>query len=88
MYTCVVAFDHWPPATVVATCEVSNSTGSPLGERRLREIAPYAGEAKMLWEEGATVEQIDKAASTFGASERRGHVSVVVLPSNLQETSN
>jgi len=31
-----------------------------------RMIAPYAGEAKMLWEEGATVEQIDKAASKFG----------------------
>eukprot|EP00438_Fugacium_kawagutii_P028994 Skav221412 [mRNA] locus=scaffold355:57283:64776:+ [translate_table: standard] len=30
------------------------------------KIAPYAGEAKMLWEEGATVEQIDKAATTFG----------------------
>mmetsp|Transcript_39286 Transcript_39286/g.80338 ORF Transcript_39286/g.80338 Transcript_39286/m.80338 type:complete len:751 (+) Transcript_39286:60-2312(+) len=31
-----------------------------------RMIAPYAGEAKMLWEEGGTVEQIDKAATAFG----------------------
>lgn len=31
-----------------------------------RMIAPYAGEAKMVLEEGATVEQIDKAATTFG----------------------
>eukprot|EP00435_Cladocopium_sp_Y103_P045817 s41_g13.t1 len=31
-----------------------------------RMIAPYAGEAKMVLEEGATVEQIDKAATAFG----------------------
>ncbi|CAJ1397962.1 unnamed protein product [Effrenium voratum] len=31
-----------------------------------RMLAPYAGEAKMLVEEGATIEQIDKAAQTFG----------------------
>lgn len=31
-----------------------------------RMLAPYAGEAKMVAEEGATVEQIDKAATTFG----------------------
>merc|ERR1740138_1019462 len=29
-------------------------------------IAPYAGEAKMLFEEGATVEQIEKAVLEFG----------------------
>jgi 3-hydroxyacyl-CoA dehydrogenase len=31
-----------------------------------RMIAPYAGEAKMLFEEGATIEQIDKAVLKFG----------------------
>eukprot|EP00490_Sorites_sp_Unknown_P012064 CAMPEP_0114695530 /NCGR_PEP_ID=MMETSP0191-20121206/71454_1 /TAXON_ID=126664 /ORGANISM="Sorites sp." /LENGTH=750 /DNA_ID=CAMNT_0001991873 /DNA_START=60 /DNA_END=2310 /DNA_ORIENTATION=+ len=31
-----------------------------------RMLAPYAGEAKMVAEEGATIEQIDKAATTFG----------------------
>eukprot|EP00913_Durusdinium_trenchii_P007949 g7455.t1 len=31
-----------------------------------RMIAPYAGEAKMVLEEGATIEQIDKAAVAFG----------------------
>jgi 3-hydroxyacyl-CoA dehydrogenase len=31
-----------------------------------RMLAPYAGEAKMLWEEGATIEQIDAAAQKFG----------------------
>jgi 3-hydroxyacyl-CoA dehydrogenase len=31
-----------------------------------RMIAPYAGEAKMLFEEGATIEQIDKAVTEFG----------------------
>jgi 3-hydroxyacyl-CoA dehydrogenase len=31
-----------------------------------RMIAPYAGEAKMLFEEGATIEQIDKAVVKFG----------------------
>eukprot|EP00931_Biecheleriopsis_adriatica_P055077 TRINITY_DN3248_c0_g1_i1.p1 TRINITY_DN3248_c0_g1~~TRINITY_DN3248_c0_g1_i1.p1 ORF type:complete len:773 (+),score=235.67 TRINITY_DN3248_c0_g1_i1:283-2319(+) len=31
-----------------------------------RMVAPYAGEAKMLWEEGAGVDQIDKAAQKFG----------------------
>jgi 3-hydroxyacyl-CoA dehydrogenase len=31
-----------------------------------RMIAPYAGEAKMLFEEGATIEQIDKVVLKFG----------------------
>lgn len=31
-----------------------------------RMLAPYAGEAKMVAEEGATIEQIDKAATKFG----------------------
>merc|ERR1719198_1802812 len=31
-----------------------------------RMIAPYAGEAKMLFEEGATIEDIDAAAKEFG----------------------
>ncbi|CAJ1399036.1 unnamed protein product [Effrenium voratum] len=31
-----------------------------------RMLAPYAGEAKMLLEEGATVEQVDQAAVHFG----------------------
>lgn len=48
------------------------STGGP--PHGLREIAPYAGEAKMLWEEGATVEQIDKAASTFGVATALGEL--------------
>ncbi|CAE8661801.1 unnamed protein product, partial [Polarella glacialis] len=33
-----------------------------------RMLAPYAGEAKMLWEEGATIEQIDAAAQKFGSA--------------------
>eukprot|EP00913_Durusdinium_trenchii_P001400 g1295.t1 len=31
-----------------------------------RMLAPYAGEAKMVGEEGATIEQIDKACTKFG----------------------
>eukprot|EP00930_Biecheleria_cincta_P075651 TRINITY_DN6282_c0_g1_i1.p1 TRINITY_DN6282_c0_g1~~TRINITY_DN6282_c0_g1_i1.p1 ORF type:complete len:752 (+),score=146.68 TRINITY_DN6282_c0_g1_i1:62-2317(+) len=31
-----------------------------------RMLAPYAGEARMLWEEGASIEQIDEAATKFG----------------------
>jgi len=31
-----------------------------------RMIAPYAGEAKMLFEEGATIDQIEKAVTDFG----------------------
>merc|ERR1719253_786956 len=31
-----------------------------------RMIAPYAGEAKMLFEEGATIEQIESAVTEFG----------------------
>lgn len=31
-----------------------------------RMVAPYAGEAKMLFEEGATIDDIDEAATEFG----------------------
>jgi len=31
-----------------------------------RMIAPYGAEAKMLWEEGATLQQVDAAATKFG----------------------
>ena len=43
------------------------------------EIAPYAGEAKMVLEEGATIEQIDKAAVAFGARAKAGEHSERVL---------
>ena len=47
--------------SVSSNCDLPRVLGDGFVGNRM--LAPYAGEAKMLVEEGATIEQIDKAKS-------------------------